>query len=117
MRFEVKLGNDIIGFTELEAGDAPMGVACGRFVPTPAYASIQSYCKEHRESWAPIPELSIAVTGSSLPIECSGTITVEDCSVELGEIEISIHGVPYPLYAELFPNHVESYKKAFEPKA
>ncbi len=44
MRFEVKLGSEIIGFSELERGDPPMGVASGRFVPTPAYASIQSYC-------------------------------------------------------------------------
>jgi hypothetical protein len=115
MRFEVKLGDEIIGFTELEAGDAPMGVAGGRFVPTPAYASIQSYCIKNRDSWVPIPELTIAVTGCSLPIERSGPITIDDYSVELGEIEISIHGVPYPLYAELFPQHVESYKKAFEP--
>ena len=26
MRFEVKLGNEIIGFSELEGGDPPMGV-------------------------------------------------------------------------------------------
>ena len=40
MRFEVKLGNEIIGFSELEGGDAPMGVPGARFLPTPAYASI-----------------------------------------------------------------------------
>ena len=117
MRFEAKLGNEIIGFTELELGDAPMGVAGGRFVPTPAYASIQSHCIKHRDSWEPIPELSIAVTGCDLPIECSGGITISDYSVELNEIEICIYGVPYPLYAELFPHHAASYKKAFEPKA
>jgi len=27
MRFEVKLGNEVIGFSELEGGDAPMGIA------------------------------------------------------------------------------------------
>ena len=116
MRFEVKLRNEIIGFTELEAGDAPMGVAGGRFVPTPAYAQIQSHCIKHRDSWVPIPELTIGLTGYALPIECSGPITIVDYSGDLGEIEISIHGVPYPLYGELFPQHVESYRKAFEPK-
>ncbi len=37
MRFEIKLGNDLIGFSELEGDDLPMGVAGGRFVRTPAY--------------------------------------------------------------------------------
>jgi hypothetical protein len=48
MRFEVKLGNEIIGFSELEGGDPPMGVASGRFVPTPAYTSIQPYSHSTR---------------------------------------------------------------------
>ena len=116
MRFEVKLRNEIIGFTELEAGDAPMGIAGGRFVPTPAYAQIQADCIKHRDSWITIPELTIGLVGYTLPIECSGPITIIDYSSELGEIEISIHGIPYPLYAELFPQHVESYKRAFDPK-
>jgi len=48
-----------------------MCVASGRFVPTPAYASIQSYCIKHREHWVSIPGLTAWVAGGA-PIECSG---------------------------------------------
>jgi len=114
MRFEVKLGNEIIGFSELEGGDPPMGVASGRFVPTPAYTSIQPHCIEHREHWLSIPELMVGLAGG-VPIECGGGVQIVDFSPELGEagIEISLLGVPYPLYAELFPHHVEAYKNRF----
>src|SRR5215470_17715926 len=43
MRFIVKLGKEIVGFSELESGDPPMGEAFGRFVPTAAYKSIQKH--------------------------------------------------------------------------
>jgi len=97
MRFEVKLGNEIIGFSELEGGDAPMGVAGGRLLPTPAYTSIQPYCIEHRDRWVPIPRLMISVVDGA-PIECSGGIQIIDFSPELGDAGLEIHlsGVPYP---------------------
>jgi len=118
MRFEVKLGNEIIGFSELEGGDAPMGVAGGRLLPTPAYTSIQRYCIEHRDCWVSLPGLTVSEVGCA-PIECSGGVQITDFSPELGEagIEVHIQGVPYPCYAELFPHHVETYKKQFGQKA
>jgi len=114
MRFEVKLGNEIIGFSELEGGDPPMGVASGRFVPTPAYASIQPYCIERRDHWLSIPELMIELAGGA-PIECSGGVQIIDFSPELGEagIEVHLNGVTNPPYSELFPHHLEAYKKQF----
>ena len=114
MRFEVKLGSEIIGFSDLERGDPPMGVASGRFVPTPAYASIQSYCIKHREHWVSIPGLTVWVAGAA-PIECSGGVQIIDFSPELGEAGIEIHlkGVTNPPYGELFRHHAEVYKKQF----
>jgi hypothetical protein len=118
MRFEVKLGNEIIGFSELEGGDAPMGVAGGRFSPTPGYTSIQPYCIAHRDCWVSIPQLTVSLVGG-MPIECSGGIQIIDFSPELGEagIEIYLNGVPYPRYGELFPHHLEAYDKQFGKKA
>lgn len=114
MRFEVKLGDQVIGFSDLEGGDPPMGVAFGRFLPTSAYASIQPHCITHRESWTPIPELKVALPGG-LPIECSGGIQIIDLSRELGEKEIEIHlnGATKPPYGVLFLNHVDAHKKQF----
>src|ERR1700682_91931 len=102
MRFQVRLGNEIIGFSELEVADAPMGVAGGRFLPTPAYSSIQPYCIEHRDRWVSIPELTVSAAGD-VPIECSGGVQIIDFSPKLGEagIEIYLNGVPYPCYETL----------------
>jgi len=111
MRFEVKLGTEIIGFSELEGGDPPMGVASGRFVPTPAYRSIQEYCIERRDGgWVSPPELTVSVVGGA-PIECSGGVQIVDFSREIGEagIEVHLNGVTNPPFNDLFPHHVQAY--------
>ena len=90
MRFEVKLGNEILGFPELEGGDPPMGIASRRFVPTAAYASIQPFSIKHREHWVSIPVLTVCVA-SGVPIECNRGVQIIDVSPELGEAGIEIH--------------------------
>ena len=115
MRFEVKLRGEIIGISELEGGDPPMGVAFGRLLPTPAYTSIQPYCIEHRDYWKLIPELTVQEPGG-VQIECSGGVQIIDFSPELGEegIQVHVNGIPYPLYGELFPQHVALYREQFK---
>ena len=118
MRFEVKWGNQVMGHSDLEAGDAPMGVAGGRFWPAPAYSSIQPHCIRHRDCWLPMAELTIGIAGGQT-MECSGGVCIQDFSRELGEreIEVSIEGVPYPLYEQLFPHHVQAYRDQFKGKS
>ncbi len=115
MRFEVKVGNETIGYTELEGGDPPMGIAGGRFLPTRAYDSIQPHCIKYRDNWVPIPELYVS-TPAGVRLECSGSIQILDFSPELGatDIHIEVWGIIKPPYVELFPHHVEAYKKQFE---
>jgi hypothetical protein len=114
-RFEVRACEVLIGHTELESGDPPMGVAMGRFLPTPAYASVQASFIAARDGSQ--EHLSLQVLqpdGSLLPGEVG--VQIIDCSNELGPLEIEIHvlGIPYPLYAELFPSHVEAYDRRFQ---
>ena len=118
MRFVIQLGDEIIGYSQLEAGDPPMGVAGGRLLPTPAYSSIQPHCIAHRDNWEPIPALSVRLEEGAL-IECSGPIQIIDFSPELGETEIHIEvcGITSPPYSELFPHHVEAYTKQFRKKS
>jgi len=114
MRFVIKVGNEIVGFSDLEYGDPAMGVAGGRFVPTPAYKSIQQQCIAGRDVWEPIPNLTVELEEGQR-IEGSGGIQIIDFSPELGEkgVEVHVNGIPYPLYGELFPQHVEAYRKQF----
>ena len=114
MRFKIRFKNEIVGYSDLETGDAPMGVAAGRFIPTRSYSLIQSHCLKHRDHWQSIPELTVETDGGT-PIECSGGIQIIDFSQELGEVGIEVHlnGVTNPPYGELFPHHVKAYQNQF----
>ena len=48
-------------------------------------------------------------------LECLG-VEIQDHSSELGEegLRIEVVGIPHPFYAELFPAHMEAYRKQFE---
>jgi hypothetical protein len=110
-RFQVLVGSEVIGFTHLEFGDPPMGVAFGAFIPNERYAAF-------REATAPLETGVRAVSlqapdGSIVPSE--GTY-VRDMSAELGEegLEVEALGIPYPLYETLFPEHVRAYESQFK---
>src|SRR5262249_49768712 len=113
VRFEGKLGSTLIGHTDLEEVDPPIGVAEECFWPTPAYSSIQSHGTTHRGSWVPIPELPVALPGRYALPHDRPTLILDD-SADLNEIRVEVCGIPYPLYGELVPQHVEAYKKQFE---
>ena len=114
MRFTVKLAGHIIGFSELEQGDAPMGVAFGKFIPTAAYGAIQPYCLVKQGEYSGVTGLTAEMEGGE-QIECSGGVHIMDFSSELGEpaIEVHVNGIPYPRYGEIFPHHVNAYNKLF----
>jgi len=42
-RFSIYSGPLLVGWSDLEAGDPPMGVASGKFIPADAYATIRAY--------------------------------------------------------------------------
>jgi hypothetical protein len=110
-RFEVFAGAIPVGYSELELGDAPMGVAAGKFIPSPAYASIHSSVVAAREgSQSHLSLVVRLVNGPELPAQ--GGVQIFDYSAELGAdgLEVHVLGIGYPLYAELFPEHVAVYK-------
>ena len=114
-RFEVLSGSIPVGHSELEYGDAPMGVAYGRFFPLPAYAKIQRAVIAAREGGSQA-DLSLEVRpsgGETLPAQ--GGVSIRDFSAELGPegLEVEVLGIGYPLYEELFPGHVAAYKARF----
>lgn len=106
--YKVFAGKTLIGHSALESGDPPMGVASGRFLPLPAYSSIQSQCIASRD----LPQAHLALSiarpnGGPVPVDHG--VAILDYSVELGEIEVHAVGIGYPLYGELFPHHVAAY--------
>ncbi len=104
MRFTVKLGSKVVGFSDVSTGDPSMGCAYGRFIPTQEYSCIQKHCVAVRDNWVPLAGLSVEVADGR-PVQCAGGFQIVDCSPELGEEGIELHllGITEPRYEELFP--------------
>lgn len=113
-RFHIYSGEQVIGWSELELGDPPMGVAFGKFIPAPAYASIQARVVSLTGKDQAGLVLS-ARLASGEPLEAVGGVCIADYSGEAGEdgLEVSVLGISHPAYEHLFPNHVAAYERQF----
>lgn len=114
-RFEIFSDGVLIGWSELELGDAPMGVAFGRFLPAPSYESVRQVIVS--AAGGPLPgniRLSVREHDGQL-FHASGGVHLVDFSAEAGAggFEVSVLGVSYPRYESLFPKHVAAYKRQF----
>ena len=114
-RFEIYSRGTLVGWSELELGDPSMGVAFGRFLPGPAYSSIQSAVAA--ADGGSLPEslqLSIRENGGPF-LQASGGVHLVDYSAEVGAegLEVSVLGVAHPSYELIFPEHVAAYERQF----
>jgi hypothetical protein len=113
-RFEVLAGGVLVGHSDLESGDPPMGVAEGRFLPLPAYSAIQSFVVADRDgSQAHLALVVRPTNGDDLPAQ--GGVRIMDYSAELGAegLTVEVLGIGYPLYGKLFPAQVSAYHTRF----
>jgi hypothetical protein len=113
-RFEVLSGEIVIGQSELETGDPPMGVASGRFFPMSPYAQVQPATLAARDGSQSHLTLSVRlVGGADLPAQ--GGVQILDYSAELGPegLEVHVLGIGYLLYEKLFPLQVAAYESKF----
>ncbi|WP_211228101.1 hypothetical protein [Azovibrio restrictus] len=111
--FDVYCGDLLVGYSELESGDPPMGVAFGQFIPSDGYSTIQRQCIENH---ADQTKLGLSVrTPNNETIICAG-VGILDYSEQVGEgfIELNVLGISYPLYEQLFPEHVARYEQQFK---
>ncbi len=122
--YNITLNGTLIGTSELEKADAPMGVAFGLIefnrIESP-YESFKEYClnnqielaydypKDKMISTMSIPELKITNDNGIVIKGVGNQITGMDNE----EYEISIFGIPYPFYEEEFPHHVKEYENMF----
>jgi hypothetical protein len=115
-RFEIFSNPSLIGWSELELGDAPMGVAFGRLLPAPGYLDVKAVVVAAQGG--PLSEdLELSIRdGSGTTLESSGGVHIADQSAELGPegLEVSVLGIPYPNYGTVFPEHVAAYERQFK---
>lgn len=113
-KFDIYSGESLIGWSQLEYGDPPMGVAFGKFVPAPGYEAIRSIVASLYGKDDSALRLSARLPDGTA-LEALGGVHVEDVSDEYGEEgrEVTVLGVTYPSYEVLFPEHVASYQRQF----
>ncbi len=106
MRFEVVVDDVVVGWTALESGDSPMGVALGRLHPNDAYADVKSGSS-----------FRVQAAGGEF-LEPSAGVHVEDHSAELGAdaIEISVHGLDAAIYEKYFAAHLRAYEDRWKTR-
>jgi hypothetical protein len=112
-RFYIYSGECLIGWSELELGDPPMGVAFGKFIPAPTYTTVQSQVVSLTGKDQGSLHLSARLS-SSKALEAVG-VCIADYSAEAGEdgLEVSVLGISYPTYEDLFPHQVAAYERQF----
>jgi len=89
MRFSIYSGLVLVGYSALDYGDPPMGVAFGQFEPADGYAAIQNQCSTNHHDQT-VLDLSVQ-TEAGLVIPCAG-LAILDYSEELAPpcIEVNI---------------------------
>jgi len=102
MKYEVFAGDVMIGWSELEKGDPPMGVALGVFHPTDSYRAGEAR------------GLRVRPEGGGF-FEPAAGVQIEDYSADLGAdgIEISVLGLDADTYQQFFPMHLKAYEEQF----
>ena len=124
-RYDIFLDDKIIGTTELEKADAPMGVVFGQihlssFVVD--YDFLKRYCLEHNIELAndyPEDKLISTRTIENLKIINENGVEIKGLGNQISgmdgdEFEITIEGVAYPFFEEEFPHHVKAYNEQFK---
>lgn len=115
-RFEIYSGSTLVGWSELERGDPPMGCAEGRFLPSPHYTFIQAAVVSSAGGDQSALRLSVRLAETGEVLDFVGGVRLLDFSAELGadEMEVSTLGLGCPRYGELFPYHVAAYEAMFK---
>ncbi|WP_148296192.1 hypothetical protein [Methylophilus sp. OH31] len=104
-RFDVLLGDVVIGHTELEMGDPVNCRALGSLRPTSEYSSTQPM-----ES----SKLSVRLSGSEGEF-LNGVVVIDDYSTDIGTnviaIEVSVTGISQEKFRHFFPAHFAIYER------
>lgn len=123
--YKIFLNTKLIGSTNLEKADAPMGVVFGKIKFKSSgfdYKFFKNYCKSNNiDLAADYPEDKFLSTRTieQLKIENSNGIEIKGVGNQISGMdeegfEISIEGVPYPFYEEEFPHHKKEYDEGYK---
>ena len=123
-QYNILLDNEIIGTTDLEKADPPMGFVGGqiKFIKiSSGYDFFKKYCwknkikindkpKDRFITTLDIPNLKV-IDQNGNEIKGQGA-NVEGFDADV--FEVYIFGITYPFYEEEFPHHVKAYDEMYK---
>ena len=113
--FEIFANDILVGHSALEFGDPPMGVAFGKFIAVERYREIRHACRTNHADQSALGLNVKAPSGTRIPCAGVGILDFLDDPGDdsLCDIEVAVYGIAYPLYGDLFPEHVSDYEERF----
>ncbi len=115
MKYRVFAKGELVGESEFEHGDPPMGVIFGIMKPTDHYWKYKSIFES--QDFEAIERLELqAVTNTGQVLEPCAGVGIEDASAEVGEqcIEVTILGLDSTVYEQCFSHHMRTYEAKYE---
>lgn len=122
MEFRIYNGERCIGWSSLEHGDPPMGVAFGEFHPSENYAEIQPLFQAYFQSDPDLPEWvrqglelldlrAVAETGETI----SDHVHFDDATGVMADEppQATVWCRTSEIYQTYFPEHVRNYESSF----
>ncbi len=102
MKIDILCEEKIIGHSNLDPIDPPMGVATGRFVPTADYDPRRhAYMIDGDENKLEASAEISARSDDHGMLACAG-VAIEDFNETLQERNVTVLGLPYPEYETIF---------------
>lgn len=102
MKVDILCEGKVIGQSNLDATDPPMGVAAGRFIPTPDYdQSLHAYVIDGEDNELGGSAKIVVRSDKNGMLPCVGVV-IEDHNETLQEINLTVLGIPYPQYETIF---------------
>jgi len=115
--FAILSQGQIIGYSRLEHGDAPMGVAFGGFVPC---ANFEAFTHKVEPDWKGGAGIAIwsglqAVSPGNTILECLNVAISTSNTDNVVQCEVEILGIHSSHYHEFFSHHLEAYERKLHP--
>jgi len=101
--YSVFFGTTLIGHSDLEMHDPSMGVAIGKFRPTPEYAALRSVCIA---AWIDRSQERLGLRvetaqGEVLPAR-GGVMLLDAEGIPISEVEVEVAGIESPFHEKVF---------------
>ena len=122
MRFNIYSGDSLIGWSALEHGDPPMGMASGTLHPSGSYSEVRATFRKLYSCGSDVPpDVWHEIESLALWAESEGgkvvsdEVGVLDPSGELPEEppEVEVRCRDAEAYERHFPHHIRAYEERF----